>query len=222
MKGATTFPLAVFDVRPRARAGRARADHGDAGAADDVLGAAGPPATATPICRVAAHRLRRRVDGPGRAVRRMRAELPFERVTTGYGITEAPRCARSPRPTTTRGRRGLERRAPIPDIEIRSSTIGTVARRARGAARPGAQRDVRLLPRPGRDRRGDRARRVAAHRRHRGPGRATAISGSPTARRTSTSSGGFNVSPAEVERPVRRDGRDRAGRGGGHPRRSPR
>ena len=67
MRGATIFPLAVFDAGRRARARRARADHGAPGAADDLPVAARPSRPHAARHLEPAPRGHRRGRHPGRA-----------------------------------------------------------------------------------------------------------------------------------------------------------
>ena len=76
--------------RRRARDRRARADHRAPGAADDLPVAARPsrPRRAA-TSRACALAVTGAADIPVELIRRVREELPFERILTGYGLTEA-------------------------------------------------------------------------------------------------------------------------------------
>ena len=153
-------------VRPR----RTRAHHGAPRRADAV------PVAARLIRTGAQHdisSLRLAVTGaadiPVELIRRVREELPFERILTGYGLTEAG---------TVTGSR------PDDDFEHIAGTVGRAVARLRGAHRrpSGRRHDARRARRGDRARRdrdarlprrsrghggGDRRRRLPAHRRPR-------------------------------------------------------
>ena len=124
---------------------------------------------------VAAARGHRRGAGPGRAdrphARRARLRDDRHRLRPHRATGIATMCRHDDDPETiadTVGprdprRRGAHRR------RRRQATSRRRAGRGRGAR---LQRDARLLRRPRGDRRGDRRRRLAAHRRHRRDGRA--------------------------------------------------
>ena len=170
MRGATIFPLAVFDAGRRARARRARADLGAARTADDLPLAARPSrprrAATSRACGVA---VTGAADIPVELIRRVREELPFERILTGYGLTEAGTVTGS-RPDDDFEHIATTVGVPWPGFEVR--IVDRVGRRRRGgragrSRRARRDRDARLPRRPGGDRGRDRRRRVAAHRRPR-------------------------------------------------------
>ena len=126
-------------------------------------------------------------DIPVELIRRVHEELPFQTLATGYGLTEAG--------TATMSRPG-------DSFEDVATTAGLAGRRRRGAtrrrrrgARARIQRDAGLLRRPRRHRRGDRCRRVAAHRRSGGVHRQRAARASSAARRTCSSSAASTPTP---------------------------
>ena len=89
MRGATIFPLAVFDVARRPRPRRTRAITVLPGAPTIYQSLLDFPDRA----RYDISSLRLAVTGaadiPVDLIRRVREELPFERILTGYGLTEA-------------------------------------------------------------------------------------------------------------------------------------
>ena len=99
---------------------------------------------------------------PAALVERMRRELSFRVVLTAYGLTEAV-VATMCRPGDDPGDRGPHLRAG--GGRVRGVRVRSPASRRGPAARP--EHDARLPRRPGRDRRGHRPRRLAAHRRRR-------------------------------------------------------
>ena len=106
----------------------------------------------------------------------MREQLGFETVVTGYGLTESHRH-RHHVPPRRRPRDDRQHRRPAPSPTSRCASSTTTARPLAPASPArsscaGYNVMQRLLRRPGGDRRGDRRRRLAAHRRHRGHGRA--------------------------------------------------
>ena len=150
-------------------------------------------------------------DVPVELVRRMRDELAFETIVTGYGLTEAgivTLCRPATPPRTSPRPSGRA----VPDVEVR------VGRRRRGAG-PRLQRDAGLPRRSRRHRRGDRRRRLAAHRRRRRAGRRRATCASPTARRTCSSSAASTPTRPRSRDPARASG-GRAGRRRRRPRRA--
>ena len=177
LKGATALPMAAFDAaRLLARS-----------SAERVTALPGPPTLFSSLLDLAETGARRPVVAahrrssapssvPAELFRRMRAELPFEPVTTGYGLTEATAMC-----SITRADDDPEHVAdwnggtPIDDIEIK---VVDDAATTRPLGAPGE-----LLVRgynvmrgyyddPDATADGDRARRLAAHRRHRGRQRA--------------------------------------------------
>ena len=193
IKGATIVPHAVFDV-----------DSVMQRVVDERISMLpGPPTIYQSILdhpRVDAFdmsTLRLAVTGaaavPVELIRRMREELSFETIVTGYGLTEATGIATMCRHdddaetiATTAGRAipGIEVLVVDDDgNEVATGEPGEVVVR-------GLQRHARLRRRSRRHRGGDRRRRLAAHRRHRRDGRAAATCASPTARRTCSSSAG--------------------------------
>ena len=108
-------------------------------------------------------------DIPVELIRRVREELPFERILTGYGLTEAGTVTGS-QPDDDFEHIATTVGVPWPGFEVR--TVDRVGRRRRaGRAGRGRRarrdRDARLPRRPGGDRGRDRRRRLAAHRRPR-------------------------------------------------------
>ena len=107
-------------------------------------------------------------------VRRMREELQFDTVVTGYGLTESTgivTMCRHDDPTETIAH--TAGRA-IPGVEVRLVDDDRQRRRHRRAGRavgPRLQRHGRLLRQPRSHRRDHHRRRLAAHRRHRRAGR---------------------------------------------------
>ncbi len=107
---------------------------------------------------------------PVEMIRRMREELTFKTIVTGYGLTEATgiatMCRHDDDPETISHTAGRA----IPDVEVQvvdeRRRRGAPGRAGRGG-RAGLQRDEGLLRRPGGHRRDHRRRRLAAHRRHR-------------------------------------------------------
>ena len=169
MRGATIFPLAVFDagvvleivereritVLPGAPTiYQSLLDHPDRARRDisslrvAVTGAA---------------------DIPVELIRRVREELPFERILTGYGLTEAGTVTGS-KPDDDFEHIATTVGVPWPGFEVRTvDDVGadTAAGRARRGRRARRDGDARLPRRPGSDRGRDRRRRMAAHRRPR-------------------------------------------------------
>ena len=139
---------------------------------------------------------------PVELIRRMRAELGFETIVTGYGLTEATgiatMCRHDDDPetiSTTAGRA-------IPGIEV--LVVDDDGNRV-PAGEPG-EVVVRgynvmqgFIDDPGGDRRGDRRRRLAAHRRHRRARRRAATSRITDRKKDMFIVGGFNAYPAEIE-----------------------
>ena len=140
MRGATIFPLAVFDAGRRARDRRARADLGAARAADDLPVAARPsrPRRAA-TSRACALAVTGAADIPVELIRRVREELPFERILTGYGLTEAGTVTGS-RPDDDFEHIATTVGVPWPGFEVR--TVDRVGRRRR-AGRAGRGRRAR-------------------------------------------------------------------------------
>ena len=135
---------------------------------------------------------RRRAPCPVELIERMKQELGFETVVTGYGLTESLRDRRRCAATTTPPRRSAPRSGrAIPGVEVRvvdDDGARGAPRRARRGRRAGLQRDAAsYFEDPEQTAEVDRRRRLAAHGRHRHDGRATATSSSPTARRTCSS-----------------------------------
>ena len=108
---------------------------------------------------------------PVEMINRMRAELGFETIVTGYGLTEctgiATMCRHDDDPviisTTSRPRDPRHRGRRSSTTRAQPLAAGR-AGRGRGAR---LQRHARVHPRSRGDRGGDRRRRLAAHRRHR-------------------------------------------------------
>ena len=127
-----------------------------------------------------------------------------------------------PATTTRRDRSPTPSGRPIPGIEVRIVDDDGHRRRHRRARRgpgPRLQRDARLLRRPGGHRRGDRRRRLAAHRRHR---RAWTSDGNlriTDRKKDMFIVGGFNAYPAEIENVLLRPPGGQPGRGGRRARR---
>ena len=175
MRGATVLPHAVFDVPAvLERVGKERVS---------VL--PGPPTLYQSIlahpdrARYDLSALRLAVTGaaaiPVELIHRMRRELGFETIITGYGLTECcgivSMCRYDDAPETIATTSGRA----IPDTEVRCVDRGgkEVPRgepgEVRGARLP---RDARLLRGRRRNPQDDRRRRLAAHRRRRRDGRA--------------------------------------------------
>ena len=130
-------------------------------------------------------------DIPVELIRRMRDELPFATIVTGYGLTEAGTVTGHRARRRPRDHRDHRRARAIPGVEVRIvDDDGRRGARRRAGRGRGArlQRDARLPRRSRGDRRGDRRRRLAAHRRHRRRSTSAATCASPTASRTCSSS----------------------------------
>ena len=180
----TILPHAVFDVPQVMR----RVQE------EQITMLPGPPAIyqtilnhpdlASSTCRHCAWRSPGAASIPVEMIVRMRKELPFETVVTGYGLTEATgiatMCRHDDDPDTIAKTVGR----PIPGVEVRVVDDDrhklAVGRAGRGR-RAGLQRDEGLLRRRRRHRRGDRLRGLAAHRRRRACSTSAATSASPTA-----------------------------------------
>ena len=193
LKGAAIIPHAVFDVdQVMQRA-----------AEEQVSMLPGPPTIYQSILdhpRLAEFdmtSLRLAVTGaapvPVELIRRMRAELGFETIVTGYGLTEATgiatMCRHDDDPETISRTSGRA----IPDTEVLVVDDGGAAVAAGRAGRHPRARlphHEGLHPRPGGHRRGRRRRRLAAHRRRRDARRSAATSPSPGERRRCSSSAG--------------------------------
>ena len=136
MRGATIFPLAVFDAGRRARDRRAGADLRAPRAADDLPRRCSTIPTAT---RRDISSLRVGVTGaadiPVELIRRVREELPFERILTGYGLTEAGHRHRLPARRRLRAHRDDRRRRRGRASRCASST--ETGRRRRRSGEPG-------------------------------------------------------------------------------------
>ena len=143
---------------------------------------------------------------PVALVERMRAELSFDTVLTAYGLTEAvvaTMCRPGDDPQTV-----ATRRAGRPPASRCGSAGPGRARRPP----PGEPGEILLrgpnvmlgyLDDPAATRAGDRRRRLAAHRRHRPPGRGGYLTITDRLKDMYIC-GGFNVYPAEVEQVLAR------------------
>ncbi len=170
MRGATIFPLAVFDAGVVLEHRRTRADHRCCpGRRRSTSRCSTTPTAAERDISSLRLAVTGAADIPVELIRRVREELPFERILTGYGLTEAGTVTGS-RPDddfehiADHGRRAVAR--------LRGAHRDRVGRR-RGAGEPGevvvrGETVMRGLPRrPRGDRGRDRRRRLAAHRRPR-------------------------------------------------------
>ena len=162
------------------------------------------PAVAELRSLVAAPGRDRRGGRPRRADRaHAQASSAFETVITGYGLTEtcgiATMCRHDDDPetiATTSGRaipgaRGARASTPRA-TRCRAGEPGEVLVR-------GLQRDAGLLRRPRSDRRDDRRRRLAAHRRHRRAWTSAGYLRITDRKKDMFIVGGFNAYPAEIE-----------------------
>ncbi len=139
---------------------------------------------------------------PVELIRRMRAELGFETIVTGYGLTEATgiatMCRHDDDPETIATTSGRA----IPDVEVLvvdDEDRRGAARRAGRGRHPRLQHHAGLHPRSRGHRGSDRRRRLVAHRRHRGHGRPRATSRITDRTKDMFIVGGFNAYPAEIE-----------------------
>ena len=164
-------------------------------------------------------------DIPVELIRRVRDELPFERILTGYGLTEAGTVTGS---------------TPDDDFEHIATTVGVPwpglrgahrRRRRRATGRRGEPGEVlvrgdtvmRELPRrPGGDRGRDRRRRAGCTPATSARSTPTATCASSGGSRTCSSSAGSTPTRPRSRTSCSRHPRDRAGRGDRHPRRAPR
>ena len=195
IKGATIIPHPVFDVPSvmrRVAEERVTMLPGPAGDLPDDPRPPRPRRRST--CRRCGSRSPAPAPVPVEMIRRMREELAFETIVTGYGLTEAhgiaTMCRHDDDPETIANTAGPR------DPRHRGARRRRRRQRRRRPASP-ARCVVRgynvmtgLLRRPRGHRRGDRRRRLAAHRRHRRASTSAATSRSPTARRTCSSSAG--------------------------------
>ena len=193
IKGATILPQPVFDV-PTVM---------ERVPVDRITMLPGPPAIYQTILnhpdleRFDMSSLRLAVTGaaptPVEMIRRMYDTLGFETVVRGYGLTEthgiATMCRHDDDPETIATTDGRA----IPDVEvvIVDDDGNEVPRGEPGEVLiRGYNVMSGYFEDDGADGGDHRRRRLAAHRRHRGDGRATATSSSPTARRTCSSRAG--------------------------------
>jgi len=155
LRDATMLPVAVFDVDTVV----------DLIERERITMLPGPPTLYYSLLTVADKSklvtLRASVTGaadiPVELVRSIHDELPFQTLMTGYGLTEAGNV------TLSRPGDSFEDVATIRRSAVRGGR-GTHRRRRRGAG-PWLWRDAGLPGRSGRHGRGDRRRRLAAHRR---------------------------------------------------------
>ena len=90
MRGATIFPLAVFDAGVVLEIVERERITVLPGTADDLPVAARPSRSRAPRhLEPARSAVTGAADIPVELIRRVREELPFERILTGYGLTEA-------------------------------------------------------------------------------------------------------------------------------------
>ena len=173
--GATLYPQSVFDI-PTAMANVA--EH-------QITMLPGPPAVYQTFLNhpdvdlSKLQSLRLAVTGaaavPVELVERMKQELGFETVVTGYGLTESSGIATMCRHDDTAETISTTSGRAIPGVEV-LVVDDDGAEVPRGEPGEVVVRGYNVMREyfedPGADRRGDRRRRLAAHRRHRDDGRA--------------------------------------------------